>query len=123
MRRFCHRHLPLIFSFCLIATSSYVLFDLLDIDGSNFKEHVQVLGFEAVMPACSGEIRAPATNHPAPWREFSRGLLVTASRHTSLAPRLVCPSIPRYLTVRICKTIQRGSSSSARGSDPARRSL
>ena len=123
MRRFCLRHLILIFAFCSIATSSYVLFDLLDIDGSNFKEHAQVCGFEAVMPPpCGGEIRSPATAHPAPWLGFSRGLVFSVARLTSLAPCHVPPSIPHFLTVCTRNAIQRESTSSPGGSDPARRS-
>ena len=121
MRRFFLRHLFLIFSFCLIATSSYVLFDLLDIDGSNFKEHVQVLGFEAVMPASSGESKPSAMEDSLPWPDVSRPLLFTASNLTSLAIRPALPSISRYLIGHTRRTIQRESSSPACGTDPAKR--
>ncbi len=122
MRLFCLRHLFLIFTVCLIATSSYVLFDLLDIDGSNFKEHVQVLGFEAVMPACSGETKPPATEKLTPWPALSRAFLLTSVRLTSPAPNRALSPISHYLTAHIRRTIQRDSSSPARGTDPAKRS-
>ena len=123
MRRFCLRHLSSIFCLCLIVTSSYVLFDLLDIDGSSFKEHAQVCGFEAVMPTCSGEIRPPATKDHAPWTESSRTLLYNGGRLTSLASRLVLRSVSRDLRVHIRKATQREPASLARGSDPARQSV
>ena len=121
MRLFCLRHLFLIFAVCLIATSSYVLFDLLDIDGSNFKEHAQVCGFEAVMPACGGEIRSPATNSPAPWPAPSHALLFTAACLASFAPRPFLSSISRYLASHTRKDTKRESASLERGNDPARR--
>ena len=123
MRRFCHRHLPLIYSFCLIATSSYVLFDLLDIDGSDFKEYTQVGGFEAVMPASSGESKPSAVEISPLWPVVPRTLLLTASNLTSLAIRPVLPSISRYLIVHTRKATQRESASLVRGNDPARRSI
>ena len=123
MRRFCLRHLSLIFSFCFIATSSYVLFDLLDIDGSDFKEYTQVGSFEAVMPASSGESKPSAVEISPPWPELSRTVFFTGPNLTSLAIRPVLPSISRYLIVHIRKTTQRESASRARGNDPARRSV
>ncbi len=123
MRRFCLQHLSSIFCLCLIVTSSYVLFDLLDIDGSSFKEHAQVCGFEAVMPTCSGEVRPPATNDPAPWTESSRALLYNGGRLTSLGPRPALVSVSRDLRVHTRKATQREPASLARGSDPARRSV
>ena len=121
MRRFFLRHLFLIFSFCLIATSSYVLFDLLDIDGSNFREHAQVCSFEAVLPACSGETNPPATEKLTPWPALSRAFLLTSVRLTSPAPNRALSPISHYLTAHIRRTIQRDSSSPARGTDPEKR--
>jgi len=123
MRLFCLRHLFLIFSFCLIATSSYVLFDLLDIDGSDFKEYTRVGGFEAVMPASSAESKPSAVEIPPPWPEVPRTILLTASNLTSPAIRPVLPSISRYLIVYIRKATQGESASLPRGNDPARRSV
>ena len=123
MRRFCLRHLLLIFSFCFIATSSYVLFDLLDIDGSDFKKHNQVGGFEAVMPASSGESKPSAVEISPSWPEVPRTVLLTVSNLTSLAIRPVLPSISRYLIVHTRRAAQRESASLAPGNDPARRSV
>lgn len=123
MRRFCLRHLSSIFCLCLIVTSSYVLFDLLDIDGSSFKEHAQVCGFEAVMPTCSGEVRPPSTKDHALWTESSRTLLYNGGRLTSLGPRPALVSVSRSLRVHTRKATQREPASLARGSDPSRRSV
>ncbi len=123
MRRFCLQHLSLIFSFCFIATSSYVLFDLLDIDGSDFKQYTQVGGFEAVMPASSGESKPGAVEISPPWPEVSRTILLTVSNLTSLAIRPALRSTSRYLIVHTRKATQRESASSQRGNDPARRSV
>ncbi len=122
MRRFCIRHLSVIFSLCLIATSSYVLFDLLDIDGSDFKEYAQGCAFEAVMPASSGETKFTATDNPPPWPLVSRAPLFTTARMGALAPRPAPHSISRCFIVHIHKALQRESTSLARGSDPAKRS-
>jgi len=123
MRRFCLRHLFVIFFISLIATSSYVLFDLLDIDGSNSREHARACGFEAVMPACSGEIRPTDTKNPAQWPDLLRAPLFTAAHLTSTATRPVPPQIFRYLTFHIRKFTQRESASLERASDPAQQSV
>ncbi len=122
MRRFCIRHLSAIFSLCLIATSSYVLFDLLDIDGSEFKEYAQGCAFVAVMPASSGETKLTATDNSSPWPSVSRAPLFTTVRMRSVVPRPAPHSISRCLIVHIRKALQRESTSPARESDPARRS-
>lgn len=123
MRRFCLQHLFVIFSLCLVATSSYVLFDLLDIDGSNLKEHARVCGFEAVLPAYSGEIKLAGTSNPAPRPTTSPALLFTVARFSPFGLRAVLPSIPRSLVLRIRRAIRVESTSLARGSDPASRSV
>lgn len=122
MQRFFLRHLSVIFSLCLITTSSYVLFDLLDIDGSNLKEHSQVCGFEAVLPPCGGEIKPAATNNPTPWPAIPRGVSLSELRCATHAFLPVARSVSSCPSTHIRKVPRREPTSSARGSDPARRS-
>jgi len=123
MRRFCFRHLFLIFAVCMTATSSYVLFDLLDIDGSGFKELTRGCSFEAVMPDCSGEIKSPTANTPAPPPGPLRSLLFSATRYNFLASRPTLPSTSSsYRLVHTRNATQSESASSAQGSEPAQRS-
>lgn len=121
MRRFCSRHLFLLFAVCIIATSFYVLFDLLDIDGSRFKERGQVCGFEAVMPDCSEEIKSPTANTPAPSPGSLRGLLFAAMHYNAPASRPTLPSILSYHIVHTRNATQSESASPTRGSEPAQR--
>ena len=123
MRRFCLRYLFVIFTSCLVVTSSYVLFDLLDIDGSLFKAQVFVTGFEAVMPACSGDIKPLVPASSMPERTSSHGPVFTGARLIISSPRPFLPSISRSLTIYVRKASRVESSSLARGSDPASRSV
>lgn len=107
----------------MIATSSYVLFDLLDIDGSRFKNLAQVCGFEAVMPDSSGEIKSPTAHTPAPPPGPLRGLVFTAMSYHSLASRPTLPSTSSYRIVHTRNATQSESASPGRGSEPAQRSV
>lgn len=122
MQQFCLRHLFLIFFACTITTSSYVLFDLLDIDGSRFKELGQVCGFEAVMPDCSGEMKSPTAHTPTPPPGSLRSLLFTAMRDNALASRPMLPSTSSYYLVHTRNATQSESTSPGQGSEPAQRS-
>lgn len=121
MRRFCLRHLFLIISACMIATSFYVLFDLLDIDGSRFKERGQACGFEAVMPDCSEEIKSPTANTPAPSPGSLRDLLFATMDPYSFASRPRLPSTSSHYIVHTRNATQSESASPTQGSDPAQR--
>ena len=122
MRGFCLRHLFLIFSLCLITTSSYVLFELLDVDGSHFREHAPICSFEAVLPACGGEFKPASSHSLAPWQTFSDGLSISARRLTTVTLRPIPFPASRCLIVHTRMASERGSPSLALGSDPARRS-
>lgn len=117
------RHLFSFFAVCMVVTSSYVLFSVLDLDGSRFKELAQACGFEAVMPDSIGEIKSPASHTPAPSLGPLRGLLFTATGYGSLTSR---PTIPLPFSHRIAhtrKTTHSESASPAQGSEPAQRSV
>ncbi len=121
MRRFLIPHLPVIFACCLIATSAYILFDLLDIDGSDFKDHGQLSGLEAVMPTSSGEGKPTALDTGAFRLASPRGSLLDAR----LPVLAYCP-VPSLLFWHFValprKAQQRESTSLAREGDPVRRS-
>ena len=121
MRRFCSRHLFLIFAVCMTATSFYVLFDLLDIDGSRFKELAQVCGFDAVMPDSGEEIKPPTAYTPAHQLGPLRNLLPTATHYFALASRPTPPSTSSYRLVHTRNATQSESASPAQGSEPAQR--
>lgn len=121
MRRFCFRHLFSILAVCMIATSSYVLFDLLDIDGSRFKELAQVCGFEAVMPDSGEEIKPPTAYTPVHQPGPLRSLLPTAMHYFALASRPILPSISSDRLVHTRNATQSESASPAQGSEPAQR--
>ena len=123
MRRFCFRHLFSILAVCMITTSSYVLFDLLDIDGSRFKELTQVCGFEAVMPDSGEEIKPPTAYTSAPPPGPLRGLLFTATRYNFFASRPTLPATPSYRIVHTRNATQPESASSTPGNEPAQRSV
>jgi len=119
MIRFFHRHLYVIFVFCLIATSSYVLFDLLDIDGSNFKAHEQLCG-EAVVSTPGGVGKPAEVDAPTPRLAFSRGLSLAEGRLALLALRPALPTGFLHYTVLPRKATQRTSTSLACEGDSAR---
>ncbi len=121
MRRFLIAHLSVIFACCLVATSSYILFDLLDIDGSDFKDHAQVGGLEAVMPASAGQSRPTSLDTVAPRTAFLHGSLLPM-RLPVLASRPTPSQLSCRLAVLPRKAQQRESTSVAREGDPARRS-
>jgi len=121
MRRFCFRHLFSILAVCMIATSSYVLFDLLDVDGSRFKELAQVCGFEAVMPDSGEEIKPPTAYTPAHQPGPLRSLLFTAARYLAPASRPTLPSTSSHHIVRTRNATQSESISPGLGSEPAQR--
>jgi hypothetical protein len=123
MRRFCFRHLFLIFAVCMIATSSYVLFDLLDIDGSRFKNLAQACGFEAVMPDAGGEIKSPTAHTPAPPPGPLRNLMFTATGYRSLASRPTLLSTSSYRIVHARNATQSESASPGGEIEPAQRSV
>ncbi len=122
MRRFLIPHLSVIFACCLVATSSYILFDLLDIDGSDFKDQAQVSGLEAVMPASGGGSKPTALDTVAPRSAFLCGSLL-AARLPVLASRPVPSPLPCHFAVLPRKAQQRESTSLAREGDPARRTV
>lgn len=122
VRRGSFRHLFSFFAVCMVVTSSYVLFNVLDLDESRFKELAQACGFEAVMPDSSGEIKSPAAHTPAPSLGPLRGLLFTATGYSSLASRLTIPLPSSYRIVHTRKTTHSESASPAQGSEPAQRS-
>ncbi len=69
---FCRARLFRIGSALLIALSSFVLFDLLDIDGSNFKPSTEfcTVGED---PAANDEVtKAPAQDLPVRWLAIAR---------------------------------------------------
>lgn len=116
------RHLFSFFAVCMIVTSSYALFNVLDLDGSRFKELAQACGFEAVMPDSSGEIKSPAAHTLAPPLGPLRGLLFTATGYRSLTSRPTIPRPSSYRIVHTRKATQSESASPAQGSEPAQRS-
>lgn len=122
VRRFCFRHLFAFFAVCMIAASSYVLFNVLDVDGSRFKERTQVCGFEAVLPDSSEEIKSPAAYTPAPSPGSLRSPLFTATAYRTLASRPMIPSTSSYRIVHTRNAIQSESASPTQGSEPAQRS-
>ena len=122
MRRLLPPHLSVIFACCLVATSSYILFDLLDIDGSDFKHHALASGLEAVMPASNGEGKPTALETVAPQPAFLLASLL-AARLPVLASRPVPSPLLCYITVPPRRAQQRESTSLAREGDPARRSV
>lgn len=107
----------------MIATSPYVLFNVLDLDGSRFKELAQACGYEAVMPDSSGEIKSPAAHTPVPSLGPLRGLLFTATDYSSLTSRPTTPLPSSYRIVHTRKTTHSESASPAQGSEPAKRSV
>lgn len=119
MRSFCFRHLFAFFAVCMIATSCYVFFNLLDIDGSRFKERGQACGFEAVMPDCSEEIEPPAAYTPAPSSWPLHSPLFTATDYSSLTSRPAIPSTSSYRIVYARNATRSESASPAQGSEPA----
>ncbi len=119
MLRFFLRHLSVIFVCCFIATSSYVLFDLLDIDGSNSQAHTQLCG-EAVT-STPGEVSKPAKVDAHTARvAFPRAPLLAEGRLTLVALRPAPPQIFLHLTVLPRKAAQRKSTSPGCESDPPR---
>ncbi len=121
MRRFFLQHVFLIFSVCMIATSSYVLFDLLDIDGSQSRGLAQACGFEAVMPDASGEVKLPTAHAPAPPLGPLRDLLFTAIHYNSPTSCVTLPSPFSSRTVHTRNATQSDFASPAQGSEPAQR--
>lgn len=121
MRRFCFRHLSPIIAVCMIATSFYVLFDLLDLDGSGFEQTGQTCGFEAVMPDCGGEIKSPTANTPVLLPGSLRSLLFAAMHYNAPTSRPTLPSILSYRIVHTRNATQSESASPTQGSDPAQR--
>ncbi|CBE67545.1 exported protein of unknown function [Candidatus Methylomirabilis oxygeniifera] len=122
VRRVSFRHLFSFFAVCMIVTSSYVLFNVLDLDGSASRERAQACGFEAVMPDSSGEIKPPAARTPASSLGSLRSLLFTATDYSSLTSRLTIPLPSSYRIVHTRKTTHSESASPAQGSEPAQRS-
>lgn len=122
MRCVGFRHLFSFFAVCMIVTSSYVLFDVLDVDGSRFKELAQACSFEAVMPDSSEEIKSPAAHIPAPPLGPLCGLLFTVTGYSSLTSRPTIPSPSSYRIVHPRKATHSESASPAQGSEPAQRS-
>lgn len=121
MRRFCFRHRSSIVAVCMVAMVSYVLFELLDIDGSRFKGLAQVCGFEAVMPDSGEEIKSPTAYTPAPQPGPLCSLLPTATHSFALASRPILPSTSSYRLVHTRNATQSESPSPAQGSEPAQR--
>jgi hypothetical protein len=121
VRRFCFRHLLSIFAVCMIATSSYVFFDLLDIDGSRFKDLAQICSLEAVMPDASGEIKSPTAHTPAPSPGFLRDLLFAATSSSALVSRPALPLTYHYHIVHTRNATQSESASYGGGIEPAQR--
>lgn len=106
----------------MLATSSYVLFDLLDIDGSQLRQHAPVSGFEAVMPDASGEIKSPIATAPVPAPEPLRNLWFTPVSDTALTSRSILSSSTSILRiVRTRNATGSESASSMQGSEPAQR--
>ncbi len=119
MRHVSFRNLFSFFAVCMIVTSSYVLFNVLDLDGSRFKELAQACGFEAVMPDSGEEIKSPEAQTPAPSLGSLRGLLFTATGYSSLTSRPTIPSPSSYRIVHTRKATQSESASPAQGDEPA----
>ncbi len=120
MQRFCRSHLLCIWCCAILVVSSYVLFDLLDIDGSNF-DHSPGSG----MAAEERLAREEGRSHVA--LEFSAAaLLPRVDRWAMIRPT----SIPRaplthfvFSQIRARAALPAQSTTSTKpDTDPARRS-
>lgn len=119
MLHYVLRHLSTIFVCCFIATSSYVLFDLLDIDGSNLQIYSQFCG-EAVISA-SGQVSKPSeVDVPTPNLAFPRSLLLAQGHLALLALRPTLPTIFFQFSVFPRKATRLQSPSLDCETDPAR---
>lgn len=121
IRHFCRRYLSVILTACLIATSTYVLFEVLDLDGAAFEETGQTSGFEAVVPDCGGEIKSPALNTPVPLPQPLCNFSFTTVRYESLAFHPRFSLIPGYYTVHTRNATRSESASPPGESEPAQR--
>jgi len=104
----------------MIATSSYVLFDLLDIDGSGLRQHAPACGFEAVMPDCGGEIKSSVATTPTPLPEPLHNLLLIMTLYAALASRsILAASFSISRVIRTRNATRSEFASSTLGGEPA----
>ncbi len=106
---------------CLVIVSAYVLFDLLDIDGSNFKNPAELCALAAEQPGPPGEGKGCPTHAPPDPHAALRRLPFTLSA-VSLVPRAASPGqYATCLVLRPGRSIGRKADRSAEPVEPARR--
>lgn len=117
MRRFCRSQLGPLGAFALLVVSSYVLFDLLDIDGSNFQRggDVYVIAEEKVAgdKGVCGDGLAPA------WLAPPRTLPLALRWSPNGPPPAPADGRPPCRIVRTRRGTVHQPTRAAQGSDPA----
>ncbi len=121
MRRFCCAHLCWPGYFALLAISFFVLFDMLDIDGSKLDKPAAAVVFEGERVVAGGEAKNPA-------KDASRALLVSSPTPPFACARSCAGPVPDFASPRTARHLRRPRGVHFRepaprggGSDPARR--
>jgi hypothetical protein len=118
MQRFSRAHLLGIWCCAFLAAFAYVLFDQLDIDGSNFDRTPGIRTVAEEQLGGEDAARHIAPGHGTPWLPPPRHLWATGRSAPAPAPRISRACLSHHQPRAML--FPRGTLSSQPGSDPAR---
>src|SRR5262245_2676327 len=122
MHVFFRSHLRLAGTICLVAVSAYILFDLMDIDGSNYAKPGEVCLIGAQSSAGEEEGKYAWKPVPGAWHAPPRVLPLALRRSVADLPLVSDCRNSSYVAVRPHHVTSQETGVPEEGSDPARRS-